>query len=116
MRGEADTRIKASPLSDSLLVSLPLISIPLLERKAERDFRGGGEVPLLPSPYRKYPHLRMCKRAKPLSPLSLPKNVSFLGCLRGASAPLFKIFPPLLDKERGTQGVRSPYRGKGSGG
>ena len=37
------------------------------------------------------------------------------GCLRGASAPLPQP-PPLLDKERGTQGVRSPdknYRGSG---
>ena len=37
------------------------------------------------------------------------------GRLRGASAPLPQP-PPLLDKERGTQGVRSPdknYRGSG---
>jgi len=30
------------------------------------------------------------------------------GCLRGAPAPLFKIFPLSLFKERGTKGVRSP--------
>jgi len=38
-----------------------------------------------------------------------------LWCIRGASAPL-KQPPPLLDKERGTQGVRSPNKNIGGQG
>jgi len=40
------------------------------------------------------------------SPLfdALYSGLATLGCLRGASAPLFQNLPPLLDKERGTTG------------
>jgi len=48
------------------------------------------------------------EETSPPSYLSLPRAYPVLRVFKRGVSPSFQNFPPLLDKERGIQGVRSP--------